>query len=106
MLSQLRKLETVAANAARAAKGSPDVVMALSTVGKRYDELTLRAAKAPTATLGQRLYAARRRAELTAEETANAAGVSRLRLHQASAQSVSVNDGVSAATLVPLRCER
>ena len=80
--------------------------MALSTVRKRYDELMLRSATAPAATLGQRLYAARRRAKLTAEETANAAGVSRLRLHQASAQSVSVNDGVSAATLVPLRCER
>jgi hypothetical protein len=35
----------------------------------------LRAARAPAATLGQRLYAARYRAELTVEETANAAGV-------------------------------
>jgi transcriptional regulator with XRE-family HTH domain len=34
-----------------------------------------RAAAAPGATLGQRLYAARRRANLSAAETANAAGL-------------------------------
>jgi len=39
-----------------------------------YD-LMFRAAATPAATLGQRLYAARRRANLTAAETANAAGV-------------------------------
>jgi DNA-binding XRE family transcriptional regulator len=39
------------------------------------DELTLLGATAPTATLGQRLYAARRRANLTIGETAQAAGV-------------------------------
>ena len=39
------------------------------------DDLTLLGATAPTATLGQRLYAARRRANLTIAETAQAAGV-------------------------------
>jgi transcriptional regulator with XRE-family HTH domain len=34
-----------------------------------------RAAAAPSASLGQRLYVARRRANLSAAETANAAGV-------------------------------
>ena len=34
-----------------------------------------RAAAAPGATLGQRLYAARRRANLSTDETANAAGL-------------------------------
>jgi transcriptional regulator with XRE-family HTH domain len=75
ILTELRKLEELAANAARSAKGTPEVVMALSTVRRRYDELMLRAAQAPAATLGQRLYAARRGAELTTEESANAAGV-------------------------------
>ena len=35
----------------------------------------LRAAKSPSATLGQRLYGARHHAELSLEEAANAAGV-------------------------------
>jgi hypothetical protein len=35
----------------------------------------LRAARSPHATLGQQLFAARHRAELTAEEAANAAGL-------------------------------
>jgi DNA-binding XRE family transcriptional regulator len=39
------------------------------------DELTRLGATAPTATLGQRLYAARRRANLTIGETAQASGV-------------------------------
>jgi len=48
----------------------------LSTVRSRYDELMMRAAAAPGATLGQRLYAVRRGANLTIGETAQAAGVS------------------------------
>ena len=42
----------------------------------RYDELMVWAARAPRATVGQRLYAARRGANLTILETAQAAGVS------------------------------
>lgn len=75
ILADLRKLEAVAANAARGARGTTSVVLALSAVRRRYNELMLRAAKSPTATLGQRLYGARHRAELSIEETANAAGV-------------------------------
>ena len=55
---------------------SPPLIRALSAVRTRYDELMLRAARAPGATLGQRLYAARRGANLTILETAQAAGVS------------------------------
>jgi DNA-binding transcriptional regulator YiaG len=66
----------VAAHAARNARGTPSVVLALSAVRRRYNELMLRAAKSPSATLGQRLYGARHRAELSLEEAANAAGVS------------------------------
>lgn len=75
LLADLRKLESVAANAAHTAKGAPEVALVLSSVRKCYKDLMLRAARAPGATLGQRLYAARYRAELTVEETAYAADV-------------------------------
>jgi hypothetical protein len=75
ILADLRKLETVAANAARNAKGTPSVVLALSAVRRTYNELMLRAARSPSATLGQRLYGARHQAELSLEEAANAAGL-------------------------------
>jgi transcriptional regulator with XRE-family HTH domain len=75
ILGDLRKLESVAASAARSAKGTPSVALALSAVRRRYNDVMLRAARSPSATLGQRLYGARHRAELSAEETANAAGL-------------------------------
>lgn len=74
ILGDLRQLEAVAARAARI-QVTPELIRALSTVRTRIDELTMRAATAPTATVGQRLYAARRRANLTIGETAQAAGV-------------------------------
>ncbi len=76
ILADLRQLEAVAARAARIGKVSPALIRALSAVRTRYDELMLRAARAPHATMGQRLYAARRAANLTILETAQAAGVS------------------------------
>ena len=76
ILADLRQLEAVAARAARISKVSPPLIKALSAVRTRYDELMLRAARAPRATVGQRLYAARRGANLTIVETAQAAGVS------------------------------
>ena len=75
ILAELRKLEAVVARAAQRSRGTPDVVLALRTVRGSYDDLMFRAAATPGATLGQRLYAARRRANLSAEETANAAGI-------------------------------
>ena len=75
ILAELRKLEAVVARAAQHSRGTPDVVLALRTVRGCYDDLMFRAAAAPGATLGQRLYAARRRANLSAAETANAAGL-------------------------------
>jgi DNA-binding transcriptional regulator YiaG len=75
VLADLRKLEAVASNAARNAKGAPSVVLALSSVRRTYNELMLRAARSPSATLGQRLYGARHRTELSIEEAANAAGI-------------------------------
>jgi transcriptional regulator with XRE-family HTH domain len=76
VLADLRELEAVASRAARIGRVTPNLIKALSTVRSRYDELMMRAASAPTASLGQRLYAARRRANLTIAETAQAAGVS------------------------------
>ncbi|OBK76953.1 helix-turn-helix domain-containing protein [Mycobacterium sp. 1164985.4] len=76
ILADLRQLEAVAARAARISRVTPPLIKALSAVRSRYDDLTLRAAHSPGATLGQRLYAARRRANLTISETAQAAGVS------------------------------
>ena len=76
ILADLRQLEAVAARAARIGRLTPPLLKALSTVRRQIDELTLLGATAPTATLGQRLYAARRRANLTISETAQAAGVS------------------------------
>ncbi|MCT7661244.1 transcriptional regulator [Mycobacterium deserti] len=76
ILADLRQLEAVAARAARISKVSPPLIKALSAVRSRYDELMLRAARAPGATLGQQLYAIRRGANLTITETAQAAGIS------------------------------
>lgn len=96
ILADLRKLETVAANAARNARGTPSVVLALSAVRRRYNELMLRAATSPSATLGQRLYGARQRAELGVEEAANAAGVSTETLLDAESERAVPPDAVAA----------
>ncbi|CKG82413.1 putative regulatory protein [Mycolicibacterium smegmatis] len=76
ILGDLRQLEAVASRAARISMVTPPLIKALSAVRRQIDELTMRAANAPGATLGQRLYAARRQANLTVAETAQAAGVS------------------------------
>jgi transcriptional regulator with XRE-family HTH domain len=76
ILADLRQLEAVAARATRISQVTPPLIKALGTVRRRIDELTVRAATAPRATLGQRIYATRRRANLTIAETAQAAGVS------------------------------
>jgi pSer/pThr/pTyr-binding forkhead associated (FHA) protein len=96
ILANLRQLETVAANAARNARGTPSVVLALSAVRRRYNELMLRAAKSPSATLGQRVYGARHSAELSVEEAANAAGVSTETLLDAEAERSVPPDAVAA----------
>lgn len=76
ILGDLRQLEGVAASAARLGPVSPPLIKALGLVRSRIDELMLLSATSPNATLGQRLYAARRSANLTIDETARAAGVS------------------------------
>ncbi len=100
ILADLRQLEAVASRAARI-QVTPELIRALSAVRSRIDELTLRAAAAPDATLGQRLYAARRRANLTVGETARAAGVAEDVIVAAEAeQPVSAADVQSIELLV------
>ena len=92
ILSDLRQLEAVAARAARIGRVTPALIKALGTVRSLYHDLMLRAAGAPHATLGQRLYAARRGANLTTLETAQAAGVS-----EQTIQQVETEEPVSGA---------
>ena len=86
ILADLRQLEAVAARATRISKVTPALIRALSTVRSQIDKLTMFGATAPRATLGQRLYAARRRANLTVFETAQAAGVSEADIARAEAE--------------------
>jgi transcriptional regulator with XRE-family HTH domain len=94
ILADLRKLEAVAARATRISRVTPALIKALGTVRRQIDDLTMRAANAPRATLGQRIYATRRRANLTIAETAQAAGVSEDDLLKAEAE-----EPVSAAAI-------
>lgn len=107
ILTDLRKLEQVAASAARSARGAADVAMSLSAVRKLYRDLMLRAARAPQPTFGQRLYAARQRAELTTEEAANAAGVSEAAIDAAEADGpLSAEDTAAVQTLLASLSQR
>jgi transcriptional regulator with XRE-family HTH domain len=74
VLTDLRRLETIATRAVRGSQSAPEVFKALGIVRGRYDELMTRAARAPSATLGQRLYVTRRAVRLTAPEIALALG--------------------------------
>jgi hypothetical protein len=75
ILAGLRKLRKTLTDAATRSRLTPGVIIALSDVRQRYDDLMERAATAPGSTLGQQLYVARRRAKLSAQETANGAGL-------------------------------
>jgi transcriptional regulator with XRE-family HTH domain len=100
ILSDLRQLEAVVARAARQSRGMPAVVMALSAVRTRYESLMFKAAAAPTATLGQRLFAARRRANLSAAETASAVGCSPQLIEAVEAGRPVTDDDAAAISAV------
>ncbi len=85
ILAELHKLEIATATAARNARGSAALAVALGAVRARYNDLMLHAAHAPNATVGQRLYAARRALGLSADEAANAAGIDTTELLSAEA---------------------
>lgn len=75
ILADLRQLEAIAVRATRISRITPELIKALGMVRRHYDELMTLGATAPGAPLAQRLYAARRRANLSPGETAEAAGV-------------------------------
>lgn len=75
VLADLRHLEALTARAVRGSQGSPDMIKLLREIRHRYDGLMARAAAAPGATLGQRLYTARNAAALTVAEAAGALDV-------------------------------
>lgn len=94
-LAQLRRLHATTAQAARRS-AALEIMLTLSDVRRTYSELMLRAAAAPAATLGQRVYAARHLAQLSAEEIAAAAGVDADAVTAVEAER-AVTDEVSAA---------
>jgi hypothetical protein len=75
ILTGLRKLEASLSLAASRSRATPSVVVALSQARRSYATLMKRAALAPSASLGQRIYAARRGADLTIQEAANGVGL-------------------------------
>jgi transcriptional regulator with XRE-family HTH domain len=75
VLADLRTLESITARAVRSSQGSPEVIKSLRLIRHRYGHLMTRAAAAPGATLGQRLYTARNAAALSTAEAAGAMNV-------------------------------
>lgn len=74
LLSELRRVQDTATGAVRTTR-SPGMARLLGDVRRTYNQLVMRAAQVPGASLSYRLYAARHRAELSVDETAAAAGV-------------------------------
>ncbi|KMO83674.1 helix-turn-helix domain-containing protein [Mycolicibacterium chlorophenolicum] len=75
VLADLRTLEGITARAVRGSQGSAEMIKLLREVRHRYDGLMARAAAAPSATLGQRLYTVRNAAALSVAEAAGALDV-------------------------------
>ncbi|MGH3678147.1 MAG: hypothetical protein ACRDU5_20915 [Mycobacterium sp.] len=75
ILAGLRKLSGSLSDAASRSRVTPSVIVALSGVRNRFDDLMATAANGPAATLGQRLYIARGRAKLSTKEAANGVGL-------------------------------
>lgn len=75
IIAGLARLETAVTNAARGAVGAGELIRDLSEIRKLYRDLMLKAAKSRGATLGQKLFAARHRAELSIDEVAAMGGV-------------------------------
>ncbi|OBK18467.1 hypothetical protein A5635_02335 [Mycobacterium asiaticum] len=86
ILADLRQLEGIAVQATRISRITPELIKALGSVRHYHDKLMTLGATAPGATLAQRLYAARRRANLSTAETAQAAGVTEETIVRAEAE--------------------
>lgn len=92
ILAGLRKLQTALTKAASRGRATPSVIVSLSGVRTRYDDLMAMASEAPGATLGQQLYVVRRRAKLSAQETANGVGLTPELLDAIEADEVPTDD--------------
>ncbi|KKB99341.1 hypothetical protein WR43_10275 [Mycolicibacter arupensis] len=74
LLSELRRLERTISGAATTSTGRPEIARLLSQIRHSVEDLAGIAARAPGATLGQRLTAVRTRSRLTPVEVAAASG--------------------------------
>lgn len=105
LLFDLRGLEKMAHNAGSTCR-RPDVAVVLRDIRRTYNTLMMRAAQAPDAPLSRRLYAARHAAELTVEETADAAGVSVEAVTDAEAGHVEATAAAALEALVRRLADR
>jgi pSer/pThr/pTyr-binding forkhead associated (FHA) protein len=96
ILADLRRLEGLASTAARQPTGGAAAMKALSGVRRTYNDVMMRAAGSPAATLGQRLYGARHRAELSLEEAAIGSGLPASALEDAEAERPVASDVAEA----------
>ncbi|WP_191498059.1 ESX-1 type VII secretion system transcriptional regulator EspM [Mycobacterium simulans] len=96
ILADLRQLEAIAVQATRISRITPELIKALGAVRRHHDKLMTLSATAPGATLAQRLYAARRRANLSTAETAQAAGVAEEMIVRAEAEEALPADATEA----------
>jgi hypothetical protein len=92
ILAGLRKLESSLSQAASRSRTTPAVIVALSAVRSRYDDLMATAAHGPGATLGQRLYIARGRAKLSTKEAGNGIGLRRDLIEAIEAEETPTED--------------
>ena len=90
-----RKLQGSLSEAAGRSRVTPSVIVALSGVRHRYDELMETAANGPGATLGQRLYVARGRAKLSTKEAANGVGLRKDLIDAVEAEEPATEDETS-----------
>src|SRR5258705_679690 len=95
ILAGLRKLQGSLSEAAGRSRVTPSVIVALSGVRHRYDELMETAANGPGATLGQRLYIARGRAQLATKEAANGVGLRKDLIQAVEAEEAATEDETS-----------
>lgn len=100
VLSGLRKLRAALTDAAASSRPSPDVIVALSGVRRRYDSLMAHAAAAPGSSLGQQLYVIRVHAKLSAHEVANGAGLRADLLDELEAGATPTDDEAAKITAV------
>src|SRR5258707_3292406 len=95
LLAGPRKLQGSLSEAAGGSRATPSVIVALSGVRHRYDELMETAANGPGATLGQRLYIARGRAKLSTKEAANGVGLRKDLIEAVEAEEPATEDETS-----------